>query len=157
MKANKFTRFYNFLANLGLIIRDDPPRVIDLTGRVWGAPADGLVLSIRELNREDAGQVAGISVVMKNEGAHKRSLTVPPWIFFYRIEGLEPTPYGRKLMTSDRTEKDAEVVLEAGGAVETELPLATMYDVRAGNFRFSVSCTLPDQTILRSNHLMIRV
>jgi hypothetical protein len=155
--ANKFTRFYNFLANLGLVIRDDPPKVIDLTGRAWGASTDGLALSIRELNREDAGQVAGISVVMKNEGTYKRSLTVPPWIFFYRIEGLELTPYGRKLMTSDRTEKDVEVALEPGGAVETDLPLATLYNVRAGNFRLSVSCQLADQTILRSNELMIRV
>src|SRR5580658_7628835 len=95
--VNKFIRFYNFLANMWLVLRDDPPRVIDMTGREWGEPVDGLALSVRELKREDPGHVAGISVVlknaMKNGGAQPKTLEVPPWIFYYEVEGLELTPY----------------------------------------------------------------
>jgi hypothetical protein len=156
--ANKFTRFYNFLANMGLILRDDPPRVIDMTGREWGEAVDGLALSIRELPRDDARQVTGISVVMKNEGTAQRALTVPPWIFFYEIEGLELTPYGRQLLSPNRKGKNIDVTLGPGDAIETELPIATLYNIRAsGNYEIQVSCRLPDQASLRSNAISVRV
>jgi len=161
MAVNKFTRFYNFLAKMGLVIRDDPRKVIDMTGREWGAAVDGLALSIRELRREDPGQVAGISVVIRNEGTSPRTLTVPPWIFFYEIEGLELTPYGQQLMRPDRKGKNIEVTLSAGDAIETDLPIATFYNMRAGgNYKVRVSCRLPDQTggkTLRSNEIVVRV
>ncbi len=129
-----------------------------MTGREWGRAADGLVLSVSELGRDDRRQVAGISVVMKNEGTLPRSLTVPPWIFFYQIEGLELAPYGRQLMSPGRQGKDIEVTLGPGDAIETDLPLATIYDLRApGNHKIRVSCRLPGQTVLRSNELTIQV
>lgn len=148
---------------MGLVIRDDPAKVIDMTGREWGEAVQGLALSIRELPREDPMQVAGISVVMKNEGTDSRTFTVPPWVFFYEIEGLDLTPYGRQLMSPDRKGpdnkgKNTEVTLGPGGAVETDLPIATIYNVRApGNYKIQVSCRLPDQTSLRSNEILIRV
>jgi hypothetical protein len=156
--ATKFIRFFNFLANMGLVLRDDPPKVIDMTGREWGAAADGLVLSIRELKREDPRQVAGISVVIKNEESRARTLNVPPWIFFCEIEGLELTPYGRQLMNPDRKGRNIEVKLDPNGAIETDLPVATIYDMRAsGEYKVQVSCRLPNQTVLRSNEITIRV
>jgi hypothetical protein len=156
--VNKFTRFYNFLAKMGLVIRDDPRKVIDMTGREWGEPVDGLALSIRELQREDPRQVAGISVVMKNGGANPRTLTVPPWIFYYEIEGLELTSYGRQLMSSDRKSKNVDLTLRPGDAIETDLPLATIYNLRAaGDYKVQVSCRLPDGVVLRSNEVTIRV
>jgi hypothetical protein len=156
--VNKFTRLYNFLANLGLVLRDDPPRVIDMNGRRWGDAAEGLALSIREIKREDPRQVAGISVVMKNERMHTRTLNVPPWIFFYRIDGLELTPYGRELMSPDRKGKNIEVTLGPGGAVETDLPVATIYNLRStGDYQVRVTCHLPDQSVLRSNEITVRV
>src|SRR5580658_3621367 len=115
--TNKFTRFYNFLANMGLVLRDDPPRVIDMTGREWGEFVDGLALSVRELKREDPGQVAGISVVMRNAGTEPKTLDVPPWIFYYEIDGLELTPYGRQSMNQDRKTKNTEVTLRPGDAI----------------------------------------
>jgi hypothetical protein len=156
--ANKLTRFYNFLANLGLVIRDDPPRVIDMTGREWGDPVDGLALSVRELRREEPRQVAGISVVMKNGGTHPKTLDVPPWIFYYEIEGLELTPYGRQSMNPDRKAKNIEVTLRPGDAIETELPIATIYQMRtAGDYKVQVSCRLPGEGVLRSNEIVVRV
>jgi hypothetical protein len=149
---NKFIRFYNFLAKMGLVLRDDPRKVVDLTGRDWGEPADGLALSIRELPREDHRQVAGISVVMKNLGTDPRTLTVPPWIFFYRIEGLELTPYGRQLMIPDQKRRTEGLTLGPGEAKETDLPISKIYNLRE---RFRVTCQLPDGTILRSNEITI--
>jgi hypothetical protein len=155
--ANKFFRFYNFLANMGLVLRDDPPKVIDMTGREWGAAVAELALSIRELKREDPRQVAGISVVMKNEGTRPRAFNVPPWIFFYEIEGLELTPYGRQLMSPDRKGRNVEISLGPGDAIETDLPVATIYNLRApGDYKVRVTCRLPDQTVLRSNEIPIR-
>jgi hypothetical protein len=156
--ANTFTRFYNFLAKMGLVIRDDPPKVIDMTGREWGDAVDGLALSIRELPREDPGQVTGISIVMKNGGAYARTLTVPPWIFFYEVEGLELTPYGQQLMRPDRKGKNIEVTLRPGDAIETDLPIATFYNLAAGgHYKVQVSCRLPDETPLRSNAIVASV
>jgi hypothetical protein len=156
--ANRFTRFYNFLANMGLVLRDDPPKVIDMTGREWGPGAGGLELSIRELAREAPRQMAGISVVMRNEGTSPRSLTVPPWIFFYKFEGLELTPYGMRLMSPDRKGKNIAVTLAPGEAIETELPVATIYDLSTtGTHKLQVSCQLPDQTILRSNEITVQI
>ena len=143
---------------MGLVIRDDPPKVIDMTGREWGEAADGLALSIRELSREDARQVAGISVVIRNGGTRPVKLTVPPWIFFYEIEGLELSPYGRQVLNPDRKAKDSEVVLGSGDAIETDLPVATLYKMGpAGNYKISVSCRLPGGSVLRSNEIAVRV
>jgi hypothetical protein len=155
---NKFTRFYNFLANLGLVLRDDPPRVIDMTGREWGEAVDGLALSIRELKREDSKHVAGISVVIRNGGTQKKTLRVPPWIFFYEIQGLELSRYGQQLMNSDRKAMDIEITLGPGDAIETDLPIGTLYDIgAAGDHEVRVSCRLPDGTVLRSNEIVIHV
>jgi len=143
---------------MGLVLRDDPPKVIDMTGREWGEVVDELALSIRELGRDDPGEVAGISVVMKNEGTETRAFPIPPWIFFYKIEGLELTPYGRQLMSPDRKGKDVEVTLGPGAAIETDLPLGTIYNFSgAGNHKLQVSCELPGRAVLRSNELTIRV
>jgi hypothetical protein len=151
---NPFVRFYTFLAKMGLVIRDDPPKVIDMTGREWGAPVDGLVLSVRE----DSRSVAGISVVMKNEGGHAKMLRVPAWIHYFHIEGLEPTAYGRKLLDSAGAAKDGEIRIAAGGATEAELPIGRIYEMRTpGVYPISVWCGLTDQSVLRSNTIEIRV
>jgi hypothetical protein len=155
--TNPFVRFYTFLAKMGLVIRDDPPKVIVMTGREWGEAVDGLVLSVRELAREDSRSFAGISVVMKNESATPRKLRVPAWIHYFQIDGLEPTPYGRSVLDSARTAKQTEVMIAAGAAVEAELPISRIYEIRApGIYPLSVSCRLPDQRVLRSNTIEIR-
>jgi hypothetical protein len=153
---SKFTSFHNFMANLGLVIRDDPPKVIDMTNRVWGEPVEDLVLSIRELPREEERQVAGISVVMKNESAESKTMRVAEGIFFYRVEGLAPSPYGRQFMNSPQKDKTIEINLGPGEATETDLPLATIYNLKAaGNYTVRVACELPGGALLQSNQITI--
>jgi hypothetical protein len=51
-----------------------------------------------------------------------------------------------------------EVTLGPGDAIETDLPVATLYNMRApGEYKIRVSCRLPDGTMLRSNEITIRV
>jgi hypothetical protein len=155
---NRFTRFYNFLANMGLVIRDDPPKVIDLTGREWGPEVDGLTLSIRELPREDLRQVTGISVVMKNTTGETKRFGIPSAAFFSRIHGLELTPFGRQFFGSTQKGQNTVMMLGPGEAKETDLPLSTMYNVRAlGEYRVYISCALPGDAELRSNEIVVRV
>lgn len=155
--GNWFERFYNFLANLGLVLRDDPPKVIDMTGRVWGDTIEGLALSIRELPRDDEGRVTGISVVVKNTGTASRALD-GPLAARYEIEGLERSAYGHQLSASTPRVSPSPVTLGPGGAIETELPIATTYEMRsAGDYKLLLSCRLPDGTALRSNELTVRV
>lgn len=156
--TNPFLRFYTFLAKMGLVMLDDPPRIIDMAGREWGEAVDGLALSIRELAREDSRSVAGISVVMKNENAAEKTLTVPDWIHFFEIAGLDLSPYGKKVRESARTPGKTNVTLAPGGAIETDLPIGRIYDMRTpGDYSIQLSCRLPDGNPLRSNAIAIRV
>lgn len=158
LETNPFVRFFTFLAKMGLAIHDDPPKVIDMTGREWGQTVDGLALSIRELPREDSRSVAGISVVMKNNADDAKTLNVPAWIHYFRIEGLEPTPYGRSVLDPARTAKKAAVTIAAHRALEAELPIGGMYETRApGDYSVQVSCGLDNGNVLRSNPIQIRV
>jgi len=156
--TNPFLRFYTFLAKMGLVMLDDPPRIIDMAGREWGEAVDGLSLSIRELKREDSRQVAGISVVLKNSGTDAKTLTIPDWVHYFEIAGLELTPYGRLLLDPARAKKKSEITIGPGGANETELPIARVYDLRGGrDYDIQVSCLLPGGNRLRSNSITIRV
>jgi hypothetical protein len=153
--ANWFERFYTFLANMGLVLRDDPPKVIDMAGRAWGDVVDGLALSIRELPRDDEGRVTGISVVVRNAGAEPRTLN-GPLAARYEVEGVERSAYGRRLNASVSAAL-VPVTLSAGGAIETELPIATTHELRLrGDYRLRVLFGLSDGGQLRSNELAIR-
>jgi hypothetical protein len=155
---NAFRRFVTFLAKMGLIVRDDSPRVIDMTGREWGEPADGLALSIREGKKDDPGQLPVLSVVMRNAGPERKALTIPGWLFFYEItvSNAQPTAYGRELMKPERRTERIELTLGPGDATETDLPIGLLYEMRArGTYRVRVSCHLPDGVTLRSNEIAV--
>jgi hypothetical protein len=163
--ADTFKRVFNFLANMGLVVRDDPPKVIDMTGREWGEAVDGCALSVREIRKDDPAQLATISVVMKNDGSATKTLTVPGWLYFYAIEVIGPdgtrvglTPYGSQLLKPERKPPTMSVKLGPGDAIETDLPLATLYNMRQpGPYRVRVSCQLPDGAVLTSNEITVRV
>ena len=85
--ADRFIRVFNFLANMGLVLRDDPPKVIDMTGREWGAAIDGVALSIRTMPRDSPHDPAVLAVVIRNNGTAEKSFTATPgWMFFYHAE-----------------------------------------------------------------------
>jgi hypothetical protein len=95
---------------------------------------------------------------MKNGGTSPKTLDVPPWIFYYEIEGLELTPYGRQSMNTERKSNNIEVTVNPGNAIETDLPIATIYKIRAaGEYKVQVSCRLPDGGMLRSNEIVVRI
>jgi hypothetical protein len=95
---------------------------------------------------------------MRNDGSAAQRLNVPPWTFFYNIHGLELTPYGRQLMNAGPKTGNTNVMLGSGDAIETELPLSTMYNMRAlGEYRVQVSCALPGGQEMRSNEIAVRV
>ena len=62
-------RFLTFLAKMGLSVRDDPKKEVDIAGRSWGAPVDGLALSILHTPNERSDGLATVSVAIHNRGA----------------------------------------------------------------------------------------
>jgi hypothetical protein len=162
--GSAFLRFYNFLANLGLVLRDDPPKVVDLTGREWGATVNGLALSIRQIPKHDPEEQAVLSVVIRNVGRDRKTFIVPGWLFFYEVEiiaqdGAEVsrTFYGDKLLTTERKTERLEVSLDASEARETDLPLGALYAMRRGDsYRVLVRCKQDGGTAVTSNELIVR-
>lgn len=162
--ARSFERFYNFLANLGLVLRDDPPKVIDVAGREWGPAAGGLAVSIREIAKEDRGQPAVLSVVIRNEGPEPKDLVVPGWLFFYEAQVAGPdgsavplSPYGSRFLKAERNSERLEVSLGSGEARETDLPLGTLYGMQSGiSYRVRVQCRLKDGAMATSNEIAVR-
>jgi hypothetical protein len=135
-------RFFGFLAKMGLAVKDDPPKTIDLAGREWGEAAGGLALSIRALPREDPDQLPAISVVLRNISPERKRFTTSGWLFFYRVEIDAPlTTFGRELLKPERNTSRLEVSLGAGEATETEIPVGTLYDLREKrSYRLRASC-----------------
>jgi hypothetical protein len=162
--GSAFLRFYNFLANLGLVLRDDPPKVVDLTSRDWGATVNGLALSIRQIPKHDPEEQAVLSVVIRNLSRDRTTFIVPGWLFFYGVEitaqdGAEVsrTLYGDKLLKAERKTERLEVSLSAGEARDTDVPLGALYAMRrGGNYRVRVQCKLDDGTEVTSNEIAVR-
>jgi hypothetical protein len=150
-------RFFKLLASMGLTLRDDSPRVIDMTGREWGDPVSGFALSIREAVNEDPRQLPVLSVVLRNAGSERRTFTVPGWLFFYEIEtAAAPTAYGRELLKPEHRTEKIDVALGAGDATEADLPIGLLYEMRAqGTYPVRLSCRLPDGLTLRSNQILV--
>jgi hypothetical protein len=155
--ANGFTRAFNLLANMGLILRDDPPKVIDMTGREFGEAVNGLDLSIREFPKEDPGEHAVLSVVIRNREREKKTFVVPGWLFFYNVLIDVPlSGYGEQVLKPERKTERFEVTLAPNEAKETDVPLGLLYDLRAGgDYRMRVSAGLADSAVLTSNEIVV--
>jgi hypothetical protein len=150
-------RVLTWMANMGLTVKDDRPRVIDMTGREWGEPLNGLELSIREAPKEDPRQPAVLSVVLRNTGPERRRLTIPGWLFFYQIETTAPlSAYGRELLKPEHRTENVEISLGPGDATETDLPIGLIYEMRgSGPWPVRVASHLADGLVLRSNGLEV--
>ncbi len=100
---------------------------------------------------------------MKNVGPELKRFSVPGWLFFYEVKVVGPggspaplTGYGRELTKPERRSETIEVSLGPGDAIETDLPVATLYDMRRpGGYRVRVSCRLPDGPVLQSNEIVV--
>jgi len=133
---------------MGLLLHDDPPKVIELEGRAWGPSAGGLALSIR-------CRPPILSVVLRNVGSAPISLTVPGWLFFYEVHISAPlSPYGQALLKPEHRTEKISVTLKPGEATETEIPLQLLF-VNPRGHRVNLTCTLPDGTRLESNEALI--
>jgi len=156
--AGAFTRFINFLAKMGLIVRADPARQIHTEGLQWGEAVDGMMLSIREIPKEDPDQLPAISAVMKNTGTKTYNLTIPGWMFFYRVETTAPlSAFGRQLLRPENRKEKMDIVVGPGDATRTDVPVGSMYEMRRGDYPVELTCTLQDGTVLRSNRIVIHI
>jgi hypothetical protein len=154
----------DWFAKLGLTVRDDAPKVIDVASREWGEPAAGVVLSIRALPKEDPDQLPGISAVLKNISGEKKRLEISPWLIFYSISITAPdgqpaalTAFGREQRKPEHHARGLALDLDPGQAVETEIPLGSLCDMRSpGEYQVQLSAQLPTGEVALSNEIAIR-
>jgi hypothetical protein len=158
-ERNPIRRALNFLAKMGLTVRDDPPRVIDAASRTWGDPADGFALSIEPLPQEEQGAPPGLSVVLRNTGSMPQTISAPGWLAFFSVEiPAEPSPFGLELMKPERQTMRVTATLAPGELFETQIPVGSLFDLRTkGEYRTQVSCMLPDGATLVSNPVILLV
>jgi hypothetical protein len=155
----------DWFAKLGLTVRDDAPKVIDLASRQWGEPAGGIALSIRQLPKEDPDQRPGISAVLRNVSGEKKHLQISPWPLFYSISITRPdgapaalTAFGREQLKPERHARGLTLDLAAGKTADTEIPLGSLYDMRPpGEYRIALSAQLATGEVAQSNEVTIRV
>jgi len=158
-----FKGFFDFMAKMGLSVRDDPPRVVDLAAREWGEARDGLALSIEELPRESPDELPSLSVVLRNVTDRTVQLSTPGWLLFYRFdvrtaEGqlVELSPFGRELMKAEHNKARSEVSLAPGAIAETQPPIGSIYGLRPRtHYLLRVACEPTPGIQLTSNEIRI--
>jgi hypothetical protein len=155
--------FFDFMAKMGLSVRDDPPKVIDLSIRTFGPAKGDMELSVLQLTRDDPDALVSVSVVLRNAGQEPKALTVPGWLGFYQFDVRHPdgspvakTPFGRALSHSSRKTERIDVSLAPGALHETEVPLGSIFSLRPhGHYAVRASSQLSDGTLLQSNEIVL--
>jgi hypothetical protein len=154
--------FLTFLAKMGLTVRDDPKKVVDVAGRTWGEAVDGLALSMQLKRREDPDELSTVSVAIRNTGAARRTLRTRGWLEYFHVtvrdsSGAEAafTPYGRELMKPENAPAPAEVELEPGEAMEADIPIGSIYRMK-GTYRVQAWCATPEGGRAVSNEIEVR-
>lgn len=151
MAKNILVRALDFLAQMGLTVRDDPPKVIDVANRIWSDPVDGITLSAAQVDDR-------ISVVIRNVGTETATFKVNGWLAFYQVEmDAELTPFGRELLKPERQTERLTVTLKPGELLDNELPVVSLFALREGSGYYArVSCTLPSGAKLTSNTIRLK-
>jgi len=137
---------------MGLIVRDDPPKVIVLEGREWGEEVNGFVLSA-------LAEPATISVILRNVSHERRELQAPEFanwfVLHVRAEdgsAAVPTPFGRELLRSGSAKAPRPLTLAPGEPVEAQIPIESIFRLqRNATYQVSVSCKVDEQTQMASN------
>jgi hypothetical protein len=137
---------------MGLTVRDDPPKSVDVASRAWGEIVDGFALSIAQ----EPGLT--LSVVIRNSDPAAKTLTIPGWLHFYRLDIDAPlTAFGKRLLSPERESSKITATLKSGEPVETQVPIGALFEFKpAGAYRAAVSCELPGGKTLTSNSITIR-
>jgi hypothetical protein len=144
-----FAGVYKWMALIGLIVKDDEPIDVRDPDRQWGPPVDGLQLSAKAKGQR-------VSVVLKNNGGEIRT-NIPGWLFFYRLEIAPPAPltnFGKQALDPKRNDRRTEMVLPPGKAIETELPVDSLYNLRGVAHRITASCEIGERKLV-SNEVTI--
>jgi|SwirhisoilCB2_FD_contig_31_17152693_length_596_multi_4_in_0_out_0_1 hypothetical protein len=135
---------------MGLTVRDDPKKVVDVAGRTWGQPVDDIALSMQLKPKEDPDELPAISVAIRNAGAMRRTLRTRGWLEFLNVtvrdssgRDAELTSYGREVMKPEHAQAPTEVELEPGEAVEADIPIGSIYRMK-GTYRVQASCSTPE-------------
>jgi hypothetical protein len=156
-------RFLTFLAKMGLSVRDDPKKAVDIAGRSWGESVGGVALSVWHKPDEGSDGLTTVSVAIHNRGAAPLRLVTRGWLYFFQIAvtGADGsvagmTPYGRELMKPERQPPAAEVVLGPGEAAEADIPIGSIFQLRKGRCRVQASCDSPGGRVV-SNEIAIGV
>lgn len=155
--------FFDLLAKMGLSVRDDPPKVIDLSLYTFGEPLDGLVLAVRQIPRADREAVPTVSLVLRNASETEKIFVVLGWLGFYRLHVHLPdgspvslTPFGRALAKPGRQQERLRVVLAPGAFHETEIPLGSIFSMRARtSYTVSATCSPSEGAPLESNRITL--
>ncbi len=135
---------------MGLTVRDDPKKVVDVAGRTWGEPVDDISLSMQLRAKEDPEELPAISVAIRNVGATRRTLRTRGWLEFLNVtvrdstgRDAELTSYGREVTKPEHAKPAAEMELEPGEAVEADIPIGSIYRMK-GMYRVQASCATPE-------------
>ena len=155
----------DWFAKLGLTVRDDAPKTVDIAGREWGEPVDGMALSIQQIRKEDPAQLPSISAAIRNVSGEQRRFEIPDWLLFYSFEitgpdgkRVGPTAFGRELLKPERHQRRIVVDLAPGQAVETDIPIGSIFEMRAsGEYPVRISASLPEGGAATSNPIAIHV
>jgi hypothetical protein len=154
------------MARMGLAMRDDPPKTIDVSARAWGPSRDGFALSLDTVPlREDASVTSNLSVVLRNEGAVERKLSLPGWLFLYRVKITGPeggdvplSAFGREMLNTERGKERFDRTFPPEGMMDAQIPLGSLFDMRVpGEYRVEVSCEVAGVGELRSNPVTITI
>ena len=161
-----FDGFMDFMARLGLSMRDDPVRVIDLAARTWGTTVDWAAVSIELIEQSDSEALPSVSAVLRNSGKVPVDLVVPGWLFFFSATVVGPDgpvdlgPFGEQLLRPERRTERIEVHLQPGTGTEARIPIGQLFGLRAvasrrERYRVSVTCELPGGALVRSNEISV--
>jgi hypothetical protein len=150
------------MAKMGLAVRDDPKKVVDIAGRTWGEPVNGLALSVLLKTKEDPDELPAISVAIHNQAPEAKRLTIRGWLSFLRVSLVGPdgvaaglTSYGFESMKTERLPAPSDVVLTPGEATEADIPIGSIYEMRRGPYHVQVTCESPGGGLITSNEIRV--
>jgi len=150
MIGRLFRSIYHWMALSGLMMKDDEPLEVRDPDRQWGPQSGGLMLSAKAKGKR-------LSVVIKNAGSQEIREKIPGWLFFYRlnISGNPPlTNFGKQALDPRRNDRQTDLVLTLGKAIEAEIPVDSLYGLGDTSYRVTVSCEIGGNKLV-SNEVVL--